>query len=327
MRERTAEGSEAQESDELMEKLIRREKSGRTGKNAKCGNSGKSAAQSRFLGMLLGAALCLLFLCGCGERLSRVETCRRAGIEAMQRGDYAGAAEQFQSAMSCYGTARQDSAGIDVLRYLAEAQYRSGDYAGAAESYERLLGSDGRKGVYLDMACVCLVKSGGDLSRAVSLYEEADQAGTSGDAHRSTLFTLGEALSASGDDALKEKAEELYQNAVSSSGETPDLFLRIGKLCFDGGDLEKAEEYFESGISRAEEELSAGAENEERTEELQEILENLRFNRAVCLEYSHQYGDALKEMEDIAAASGEEDAALMHEITFLKSRVGGEKTE
>lgn len=290
--------------------------------------NGTKGRRSRSLlyALLFGALICIL-LCGCGERLSKVEAYRRAGIDAMESGDYAGAAEQFQSAMSYYGTARQDSAGTDVLRYLAEAQYRSGDYAGAAESYDRLLNSDGRKEEYLVMACVCVVKSGGDLSEAVSLYEEADRGNSSGEAHQSALFTLGEALAQSGDEDLKAKAAELYQNAVNSDGETPELCARIGKICFEGGDLEQAQSYFQEGVTRAEEELAESGVSEARTEELKGILKNLRFNQAVCLEYSHNYADALKEMESIVAEYGEDDEVLMHEITFLKSRVGGESSE
>ena len=44
--------------------------------------------------IMLVLLLCLLSVTGCGDRMTKVKDLRRAGITAMEAGDYAGAAEQ-----------------------------------------------------------------------------------------------------------------------------------------------------------------------------------------------------------------------------------------
>ena len=269
--------------------------------------------------LVLVFLLCLLSVTGCGDRMTKVKDLRRAGITAMEEGDYAGAAEQFRHAMAYYGTARQEGTELDILRYLAEAEIGSGDYTSAAETLRHLMDADSRKNEYLNMLAVCVVRSGGELEEALALYNEAGENGDRTEAHRQALYTLGEALSKSDDPALKEQVLALYQQLIDEGGENSGLCLRVGKFYFESGDHTWAKEVFRQGQALADQELLAEGLSEEAAAEIRKTLRDLRFNEAVCLEYEKDYAGALAVMEEIAGEYGE-DEALEHEILFLRSR-------
>lgn len=269
--------------------------------------------------IMLVLLLCLLSVTGCGDRMTKVKDLRRAGITAMEEEDYQKAAEQFRHAMAYYGTARQEGTELDILRYLSEAEMCSEDYVSAAETLRRLMEADGRKNEYLNMLAVCVVRSGGELEEALALYNEAGDNGDRSEAHRQALYTLGEALSKSGDPALKDQAPALYQKLIDEGGETSGLCLRVGKYYFEAGDYAWAREVFRQGQALADQELLAEGLAEEQAALIRSTLRDLRFNEAVCLEYEKDYAGALAIMEEIAGEYGE-DEALEHEILFLRSR-------
>ena len=134
-------------------------------------NAGRRYA-CRFRGIFALLVLVLL-LSGCGKRMEQIQKDRDAGIEALAAGDWEAAEQSFRHAMSYYGTSRPDGVRLDILRYLGEAQMRSGKYEEALGTYQSLMDADGRKAEYLNLACVCKVLSGGDLSEALALYQEA----------------------------------------------------------------------------------------------------------------------------------------------------------
>ncbi|MGP1349261.1 MAG: tetratricopeptide repeat protein [Stomatobaculum sp.] len=293
--------------------------------------------------VFLSILLFVLLLSGCGERLQKVREYRRAGISAMESGEYAAAAEAFRHAMDYYGTAKQDSTETDILRYLAEAEFRAGSYDAAAEDYQRLLRSDQRQPEYLDMAAVCTAKSGGSLPDAVLLYEEAmeklQQKGKSlPEYHLSALYILGEALAEAGDPALSEEALRLYNEAAVAAEATPELCARIGKLWFAAGKTEDAREAFTQGLALTEqiadrreadgkEQGEKGQGGEAQDGEVvpeQDIRRDLQFSLAVCSEYEGDFEGALQQMEALAAEYGEDDV-LRHELLFLRSRVRDEE--
>ncbi|MDQ0152935.1 tetratricopeptide repeat protein [Fusobacterium naviforme] len=286
-------------------------------------------------GRVLKQGLCLVLffsvlLSGCGERGRTIRQYRESGLEAMERGDYSAAAEAFHHAMDYYGTAKQEGTELDILRYLAEAEFRGGNYEQASDCYQELLERDGRRPEYLDLKSSCIVKAGGDLKEAGLLYQEATELLSSKkkgmpEYHLSALYTLGEALAKSRDPGLIEEAAAYYNEAQVSGGQSPELCARIGKLFFDSGDPERAETYFQEGLSLLEQQLPEVKEADRR-EEAMENRRELLFNVAVCAEYAGDYAGALKGFEDIAAEYGE-DEALTHELIFLRSRVSTEGVE
>ena len=271
--------------------------------------------------LILLVSACLMN--GCGDRLGKIRDLRRAGITAMEEGNYQAAAENFRRAMSYYGTAKQDGTELDILRYLAEAEIHAGEYEAAAGTLQRLMDTDGRKDEYLNLLSVCIVRSGGDLNEALLLYNEAGEKGDRSETHRQALYALGEEMSKSGDPALKEQVLGLYQQLADEGGQTSGLCLRIGKFYFESGDRDKAKEVFLQGQALSDQELLKEGLTEEAAEEIRATYRDLRFNEAVCLEYEGDYEGALQILTEISGEyDGNED--LDHEILFLKSRV---KTE
>ena len=78
------------------------------------------------------------------------------------------------------------------------------------------------------------------------------------------LYTLGEALSKSGDPALKDQAPALYQKLIDEGGETSGLCLRVGKYYFEAGDYAWSKEVFRQGQALADQELLAEGLTEEQ---------------------------------------------------------------
>lgn len=79
------------------------------------------------------------FLTGCAsERMENELTYRQMGIEYMQSGNYAGAIEAFDAALSkCNGSIGETE--IDICYYKAAAQYATGDLEGALVTYNSLI--------------------------------------------------------------------------------------------------------------------------------------------------------------------------------------------
>jgi len=271
-------------------------------------------------------AACILLSClllaGCGQTGKSIEKYRDAGIEALNAGDPAKAVEEFTHALDYYGTSKPGFMETDIRRYLAEALMRSGDYAAADARYQELLADDGRKNEYLDLCAVCIVKAGGDLYEALALYEEADGNGASGDAHMRAMFTLGEAMSASGNEELKEKARELYDRAAAEHGMTAELAVRLGNMSFQSGDYQGALDIFDEGLALSDAALGAESVTEEKAAEIAETRRALLYNSAVCQEYLGDYAAALAGMEAVASEYGTTEE-MDHEIAFLRTRVDG----
>ena len=190
-------------------------------------------------GLLLLVLLALL-LSGCGKRMEQITKDRDAGIEAMEAGDWEAAEQSFRHAMSYYGTSKPDGVRLDILRYLGDAQMRAGKYEDALGTYRSLMDADGRKPDYLNLACVCTVRSGGDLTEALAFYQEASEDARSSAGHREALYCLGEAMTASGDGSLREQAFQMYREAAEREGVTAGLCARIGRLYFESGDTAQA---------------------------------------------------------------------------------------
>ena len=258
-------------------------------------------------------------LTSCTGRGKQIRSYREAGIEAMKEEDYEKAVQEFRHAMAYYGTARQDGTGIDILRYLCEAEMKTGDYASAAETLKKLSATDKERPIYLDLRAVCLARGGGDLTEALECYRAAGESGGMTDTHREALFSIGEVLSGSGDEALKAKALELYQETAEKEGNSPALSLWIGKLLYEGGDKEQALETFREGEALAEAVFADENASEDAVLEAGELREALLYNQAVCLEYMGDYKGAAEIFEAVRSEYGGQEA-LDHELKFLESR-------
>ncbi len=274
----------------------------------------------RLFRCLLPALFLALLLSGCGKRMDQIKKDRDAGIEALAAEDWEGAEQAFRHAMSYYGTSKPDGVQLDILRYLGEAQMRSGKYEDAKVTYASLMNADGRKAEYLNLACVCTVRSGGDLTEALALYQEA--AGDTGAAagHREALYCLGEAMTASGDVALREQAFQMYREAAETEGVTAGLCARIGRLYFESGDTAQAMVCFEEGLTMTDQVFADPEAGETELAAAEKEQKELRWNMAVCQEHEGKYAEALKAFREIQGEYDPEntDEALKHEILFLE---------
>ena len=263
--------------------------------------------------------LLAVLLTSCTGRTKEIRSYREEGIKAMAEENYPAAVDAFRHAMAFYGTARQDGTGIDILRYLCEAEMKTGDYASAVGTLEKLIETDKKRQVYLDMKAVCLARGGGSLEEALACYREAGETGGSSESHRDALFSIGEVLAGSGDETMKAAALELYREAEEKEGQSPALSLWIGKLLFEGGETEAALQSFRDGEALADSVLAEENAGEEKVAEAQELREHLLFNQAVCLEHLEQYEEAAGILEAVKNEYGETEA-LLHELQFLSTR-------
>ena len=268
-------------------------------------------------------ALLALLLAGCGKRMEQIEKDRYAGIEAMEAGDWETAEQSFRHAMSYYGTSKPDGVRLDILRYLGDAQMRAGKYEDALGTYRSLMDADGRKPDYLNLACVCTVRAGGDLNEALALYQEASGDAKTSAGHREALYCLGEAMTASGDAALREQAFQMYREAAEREGVTAGLCARIGRLYFEAGDTAQALVCFEEGMAMADQVFADPEAGESALAAAEKDQKELRWNIAVCQEYEGKYSDALKAFREIQSEYDPEktDEELQHELLFLEGLV------
>lgn len=282
------------------------------------GNCRKSGAFR--LRALFAVLVLTLLLSGCGKRMEQIRKDRDAGIEAMAAQDWETAVQSFRHAMSYYGTSRPDGIQLDILRYLGEAQMRSGKYGDALATYETLMDADGREPEYLNLACVCKVLSGGDLPEALALYQEAGEKQKTSGGHREALYTLGEAMTASGDPELREQAFQMYREAAENEGVTAGLCARIGRLYFEAGDTAQARVCFEEGMAMTDQVFADPEAGEAAVAAAEKEQKELRYNIAVCQEYDGKYAEALKAFREIQSEYDPEktDEALQHEILFLE---------
>lgn len=118
------------------------------------------------------------FLMGCSnERKENELVYRQTGIECMQSGDYAGAIEAFDAALSQSNGSIGDTE-IDICYYKAAAQYASGDGEGALATYNALIDYDKKdSNAYYMRGCLFLKRGEGenalaDFSNAVSYNKD-----------------------------------------------------------------------------------------------------------------------------------------------------------
>lgn len=260
-----------------------------------------------------------MLLTACSAQRENILAYRDAGIAAMQEENYEAAAEAFAHALNYFGTARPGAEQIDILCYLADAEFRSGDYAAAAEYYKRLLSGDKRRNEYLNLAAVSVLKSGGDPAEAMELFNEATENNDRSPLHREALYIVGEILSSGSDETLREQALSLYEAAVEREGMTAGLAIRIGRMHFGSGEYETAVSVFRSGLEAAEAVLADEKASEAAKTEADSERKALIYNEGVALEYMRDFDGALACFNRVLSEYGS-DEELLHEIRFAESR-------
>lgn len=275
----------------------------------------------------LAAVSAALLLTGCGDS-KEAKKARMAGIEQMNQ-------ENYEEAIASFDKALDEADGIvgpfelDVLKYRAEAEYRTEDYRAAAHTYDILAEVDEGKREYLYYGAASHALAG-ELEKAEAAYEKA-QGGTSAakkqeeetvsgqstvdpdqkSIHEAALTPEEEAgrslaLSAIGkayeDQGQYEEAMSFYEGAAGF-GLTADLCNRMGLCMMAAEEYDEALSYFEKGMT-LQDEVKMPA---------------LKYNEAAAYEYKGNFEKALELLNAYVSAYGS-TPEIDREILFLESR-------
>lgn len=270
--------------------------------------------------MLCGCVLLsgILALTGCSSEKSKErEALRMSGIEKMDAGDYAGAAQDFEAAVQA-STGRVGSFEIDVLKYRAEAEYKLEDYEAAAHTYDVLLEVDKTQAEYLYRAALAKALSG-DAQGALDAYLEGVEVEKkkpidSGFGRKDVLTAVGEACMEAG---FTQEADRLYTEAINDGVAGPEVFNEMGLALIESAKAMEDEEQQNAEFERAIEYFRQAAQA--GTDKNAPAVQSARFNEAVVYELQRRYTRALETFEAYVADYGADEAA-QKEILFLQSR-------
>lgn len=126
--------------------------------------------KNQFVRKLAVAAVAMLMavsLVGCSNENEEKELAyRKVGIDCMSNGDYEGAVEAFNAALTyCMGTIGETE--LDICYYKAAAQYASGDVDAALATYDALIAYDDKAAdAYYTRGCLRLQRGEDDLAFA-----------------------------------------------------------------------------------------------------------------------------------------------------------------
>lgn len=243
--------------------------------------------------------LCITMTAGCGKGENRY-TYRDAGIEALNAGDYETAIVSFDKAIEA-SNGMVGEFDFDVLKYRAEAEYRTADYKAAADTYGVLIAVDGERPEYLNLRCAARAQTG-DWAGALEDYNRAKELDTEKTApgRIEAMLAAGASLEQRGATA---EAMTLYSGAEAEGVESAELFNRMGLCKLGEDDYGEAITYFNRGLSAID------------ADSVPELL----FNQAVAYEYQGDFKKALELMQQYVEKHGFDEEAE-REIAFLKTR-------
>ena len=183
--------------------------------------------------MLVVATLCVTCLTGCtNERKESELAYRQEGIECMQAGDYAGAVEAFDTALSyCLGTIGKTE--LDICYYKAAAQYASGDVEGALATYDALIAYDEKAAdAYYTRGCLYLQRGENDLA----FTDFANAVANNKDDYELYINIYKNLVTYN----LTEQGKEYLNQALEIKGDDPVSHTYRGELYLLLGDYAKA---------------------------------------------------------------------------------------
>ncbi|MCI9485444.1 MAG: tetratricopeptide repeat protein [Lachnospiraceae bacterium] len=283
------------------------------------------------IGMLFGICLCLA--CGCGKKESAAYVER--GMEALAAGDAAGAKaalseaeklapedpavlramgvvfyeegndgealDYFSRALLALGEGH-GALREDILRYKADAEFRSGALPEAVSDYGQLILLDNENAEYYLLRGRALAELG-DAEGAVADFRTVSSLVAGDAAHCEDMYlTLKERGAA---EAGLEFLETIRQAGPQGDG------ARYGRACLELARVRMEEGRYEEALS-----LIQGALPQAEEPARQELL----YAEGACYERLLDFGTALERFRAYRDAYGG-DETLDHEIAFLETRV------
>lgn len=266
-----------------------------------------------------------LSLAGCGsnnDHIERQQTLKQQGMELQLSGDYSGAIEKYEKALSL-ADMKVGEAEIDLAYYKASVQYRSGDLTGAIDTYSAILAFEKSDETYLGRGLLYMAageakKAEEDLNKALDktkdplirgiiynvveqpekakkCFEEAEKEGDS-----KGLFYLANVYEKTGD---HETAMEFLEEYISGENVDAEGCLSTAGMYFSAGDYEKALSAVQKGIALGD----SG------------VLKNLLQEEIACYEKQGDFAGARAKTEEYLE-NYPDDALMQKEYEFLKSR-------
>lgn len=241
-----------------------------------------------------------------------IDQLRKEGIAFMQEQNYSSAIERFDKALGLRKKEKPDSLSIDILAYRAEAEYRIQDYDAAYFTYSILYDNDD-KAEYLVMMIICKSKSEADIYAAFELYEKLQEKKDRGINFLDGLYELSDkALSVYLDNKDNAIIDKLLSYSLEAKKYTKEkeagIYTLLSNIYYYSEDYNKALEY----IDISDEKLKL-------KEDIELSKVNLS-NKASCYEYLQDFKKAYDLFNLYIELYGE-NAAVEHEISFLKSRI------
>ncbi len=237
----------------------------------------------------------VLALGGCGSK-EKYEL-RETALLQIEAGDYDGAITSLDAALAhSDGTVGEFE--LDVLKYRAEAEYRSGDYAAAADTYDVLRQVDGEKQEYISRLCGMYILTE-ETDEALEYYQKLYELDADGQDTLSALVALGALLEKQG---REDEALALFQTALDDG-------IRSGVILNQLALRAMEEERYDDALAYIEDGLTLGGEGREA----------LLYNQAVIYEQRLDFEKALEILETYVREFGSADE-VDTELAFLRSR-------
>lgn len=177
--------------------------------------------------------LVVVGMTGCSnERKENELAYRQTGIDCMNNGDYAGAVEAFDTALSyCLGTIGETE--LDICYYKAAAQYASGDVEGALATYDALIAYNEKDAdAYYTRGCLHLQRGEGE--QALSDFSKAIENNQN---DYELYINIYKNLAAYN---LTERGTEYLNQALELKGDDADHLTYRGEVYLLLGDYSKA---------------------------------------------------------------------------------------
>lgn len=235
---------------------------------------------------------------GCQEGSQSRNAYREAGIRELDAGNYESAVNSLEQALD-------KSRGLvgkfefDVLKYRAEAEYKSGDPSSAVHTYDILIQADKERPEYVYLRSMAMAGAG-DITGALEDYSRISESDKEAPGRENALLAIGSAME---DEGNASEAFALYQQALTDGIRNAQLYNRMGLCKMKEQAYDEALSYFTQGIQMGDD----------------AVMPQLKYNEAVAYEYSGDFAKALELMEQYIAAYGTDEAAE-REIIFLKTR-------
>lgn len=254
---------------------------------------------------LATAAVTLLVfasMTGCANENEENELAyRQTGIECMENGDYDGAVEAFNSALSyCTGTIGETE--IDICYYKAAAQYASGDVEGALATYDALVTYDEKDAdAYYTRGCLLLQTGESDKA----LLDFSDAVTHNSDDYE-LYINIYKNLAAYN---LTEQGEEYLNQAFGIKGDSAEQLTYRGELYLLLGEYANAEAELEAALAKNSAEANLVMA---QLFEAQGDTETAETYYKAYLESGAADAEAMNALAEIAMAKGDYETALSY---------------